>query len=77
MTNNENLKKIQNAPAGSCTKDEVDRMNEIKNSDPSKVLAFLNKLDDETKRIIDQQKVVQHLYECRIDSILCDVSCDG
>jgi len=66
MSNNENLKKIQNAATAA---DEVDRLKEMKNSDPSKVLAFLNKLDDETKHIIDQQQVVQHLYECRIASL--------
>ena len=76
MSNNENLKKIQTA-AASCTSttataaaaDEVDRLKEMTNSDPSKVLAFLNKLDDETKHIIDQQQLVQHLYECRIASL--------
>jgi len=69
MSNIENLKKIQNAASTTAAGDEVDRMKEMKNSDPSKVLAFSNKLDDETKRIIDQQQVVQHLYECRIASL--------
>ena len=75
MSNIENLKKIQNAATAAAAKDarnidiEVDGMKEMKNSDPSKVLAFTNKLDDETKRIIDQQQVVQHLYECRIASL--------
>jgi hypothetical protein len=73
MSNIENLKKIQNTASSTTTTastaDEVDRMKEMKNSDPSKVLAFSNKLDDETKRIIDQQQVVQHLYECRIASL--------
>jgi hypothetical protein len=69
MSNIENLKKIQNAASTTAAGDEVDKMKEMKNSDPSKVLAFSNKLDDETKRIIDQQQVVQHLYECRIASL--------
>jgi len=40
-----------------------------RSSDPAMILAFTEKLDDQTKTIIDRQVVVQQLYECRIASL--------
>ena len=75
MSNIEDLKKLQqkNRSKSALSSSSISSLPEptkvIKNSDPSKILAFTSKLDDETKRIIDQQQVVQHLYECRIASL--------
>jgi len=68
--NIENLKKLQNTTTNNTSSEHTAiTIKEMKNLDPSKILAFTNKLDDETKRIIDQQQIVQHLYECRIASL--------
>jgi len=73
-----NARSIQDSNFATFVRNNVDMLRKMKSqqettanksNDPAMVQAFIAKLDDDTKIIVDRQVVVQQLYECRIASL--------